>query len=162
MLEIMNIPSPFDGLDLDRELVCEFFGVFSRFEYALKESGLTRDVRGIVEPAWWRFAENMNGWLTVEPDSALAEAIDFLCDEPAQVQTGPHNWEMRALHGKMRLEHAIDAARRVRHNLFHGGKHTPHSPPGKDERLVRSALALLYSCLEQNTPLREIYMQNKF
>jgi len=36
----MNIPSPFEGLEIERELVCEFFATFSWLEFSLKERAI--------------------------------------------------------------------------------------------------------------------------
>lgn len=158
----MKIPSPFKGSGLDRELVCEFFAVFCRFEFALKEAGCVRIQGGVVQPAWWQFAEDAAGWIQVESESVLATAIQVLCEEPPEVQTGAQTWEPRGLHGESELEKAVDAARRVRNNLFHGGKHTRHSPPERDKRLIQASLQLLYGCLKQDRDLYEVYVQNQF
>lgn len=150
------VASPFDGLRIDRELVCELFAVFARFEFALKELGFIRP-GDIAEPAWRRFAEEMADSIRVYRGSELEKAIDFLCREPPQVQTGQLNWEERQLHGATKIEQSLDAVKRIRNNLFHGGKHTPHSLPGRDEQLIRSSLIVLYACLEQNEALRQAY-----
>ncbi|MEZ5463918.1 MAG: hypothetical protein R3F22_01565 [Lysobacteraceae bacterium] len=158
----MKIASPFEGLHLPEALVCEFFAVFSRFEFTLKESGHTRENRVPLEPAWWPFAEKVDSYLAVQPGSDLANAIDYLTTDIPQVQIRKDNWEARPLHGATKVERAIDAVTRVRNNLFHGGKHTPHSPAGRDEKLIRAALSVLYACLEQNDNLRNTYEQNVF
>ena len=85
-----------------------------------------------------------------------------MVDEPPLVQTAKDQWTVKNLHGGTPIEQAIDAIRRVRNNLFHGGKHTPHSPPGRDARLLRSSLMLLYACLEQDGNLRDTFEQNVF
>jgi hypothetical protein len=161
-LKDLDILSPFAGLHLDRELVCEFFAVFSRFEFSLKETGNCREIRGLVEPAWWGYAEKVAELVTVEPGSPLEEAISYLCDEPPLFQLSAHRWGHRALHGICRFEQAIDAAKQVRNNLFHGGKHTQHSPSGRDNRLVKSSLTILYACLEADAEIRDVYIQNQF
>ncbi|ROM16902.1 hypothetical protein BK643_13985 [Pseudomonas protegens] len=158
----MEIPSPFDGLHLNRELTCEFFAVFSRFEFALKESGFVREGRGSIEPAWRRYAEDVAKLLIVERGSLLDKSINYLCAEPPLFQVGAQRWEHRALHGNSKLEQAIDAAKQVRNNLFHGGKHTPHSPPGRDNKLVKSSLVVLYACLTADEKTRDVYIQNQF
>jgi hypothetical protein len=54
-------------------------------------------------------------------------------------------------------ERAIEAAKRVRNNLFHGGKHI-HSKPGRDEKLVRCSLTILQACLNLHEGLgRKFY-----
>lgn len=149
--------SPFDGLQMPRELVCEFFAVFSRFEYTLKEAGYRRGQRGLAAPAWKRFADDVGKRIQVEPGSAVEDAIKFLNDEPPLVQLEDGSWRDEKLEGDTAASRAIDAACRVRHNLFHGGKHTPHSPAGRDEKLVRCSLALLDACLEQDHNLHAVF-----
>ena len=145
------VRSPFDGLKIPRDLVCEFFAFFARFEFALKEHGYGHAKRGrYAAPDWNRFAADSAGWLTVDPGSPLAEAIAFLVGQPPQVQRWPGlHWEAEALRGQHNTERALHAACRVRNNLFHGGKHPPHSNPGCDEALVHAALCLLHHCIDQ-------------
>jgi hypothetical protein len=158
----MAIASPFDGLDLPQALACEFFAVFSRFEFTLKESGFIRTNRGYAEPAWRDFSSSIKKSLQVDVGSDLESAIAYLVDKPPFVQTAKDQWTAKDLHGATSIEQALDATTRIRNNLFHGGKHTPHSPHGRDERLIRSSLKLLYACLEQNGNLRNTYEQNVF
>lgn len=162
MLKPMSIPSPFEGLEIERELVCEFFATFSRLEFSLKELGYSRNERGVISPAWRRFSVGVAENVHIEPGSDLSRAIDFLCNEPPLVQVNAREWEFRDLHGEREVEKAIDAACRVRHNLFHGGKHTPHSPPRRDQRLVESAQTVLLACIASCPQLQEIYAQNRF
>jgi len=158
----LSIRSPFNGLRIPQAVVCEFFGVFSRFEFALKESYFLIPGKIRAEPDWRRFGRQAGQWLVVPPRSDLEGAIAYLNDDAPLVQTREDGWQSKALHGDTAVARALDAARRVRHNLFHGGKHTPHSPDGRDEKLVRCALAILMACLEQNEDLRAIFEQTEF
>lgn len=152
----MRMPSPFDSLQMPRELACEFFAVFSRFEYALKESGfLYVNRNGRAAPDWDSFAAAVT--LQFIPTSELAQAIDFLNHEPPQIQTSAYNWQHVPLRGATPVAMALDAAQRIRNNLFHGGKHTLHSPPGRDEALVQAAIVVLLGCISQNNSLRAAY-----
>ena len=157
----MTPASPFDGLQMPRELVCEFFAVFSRFEFTLKESRFVSVSRfGRATPDWNRFASKTGPKLVAQKGTKLDDAIAYLTSEPPQVQTAAQNWSQQPLTGSTLGEKAIAAAQRVRNNLFHGGKHTPHSPPGRDEKLVRLALVVLYACLEQDANLRQTFEQH--
>ncbi len=134
-----------------------------RFEFALKEEGYLHLNRfGRVAPNWDEFSDSMEEALAIQHESALDDAIDFLTVEPPQVQTGACSWSNVPLRGAGRVAQALDAVQRVRHNLFHGGKHTPHSPPGRDERLVRSSLLVLHGCLSADRNLQETYEQHFF
>lgn len=158
----MTISSPFIGLRIPPELVCHFFAVFARFEFTIKEHGYVNMYHGYASPAWWRFADNVAKYLQVSAGSELATAIDFLNNNAPQVQIDAHEWEHKSLHGSTNIARAVDAACRVRNNLFHGGKHTPHSPDGRDEKLLRQSLVVLFACLEQCDLLRTTYNETTF
>lgn len=154
--------SPFDGLQIPPDLACEFFAVFSRFEFALKDSGyyyVNRRGRAVAD--WDRYYAYANATIRTDTDPELTAAVQYLTDGPPQVQVAPTQWNqsLPLRGGPGAIGTALDAANRVRNNLFHGGKHTPHSPPDRDERLVRSALYLLYSCLNQDHQLADAYEQ---
>ena len=158
--------SPFEHLQLPRNLVCEFFGVFSRLEFALKESNFSRANRHFrATPDWERFGEKIGELLVSKTDAAVRDAISYLLQEPPQVQVVENNsvqWKVVALRGRSAGERAIDAIQRVRNNLFHGGKHSPHSPVGRDEKLVRAALAVLEASVQLNKELLFNYENSKF
>lgn len=154
----MTVTSPFDSLQMPRDLVCEFFAVFSRFEFALKESGFVYANRnGRAAPDWDAFSAVAAGSLQFASDPALFQAINFLNREPPQVQISAFEWQLDPLRGVAPIATALDAAQRVRNNLFHGGKHTPHSPPARDEALVRASLTVLLACVAQIPKLKAAY-----
>jgi len=141
------VRSPYDFMNVPAQLVSDFFAFFSRMEYALKAAGYVRGVRGRATPDWRRFGEVVAPQLDAVREQVILDAVAYLTNEPPLVQT-LKGWEHRVLKGNGRGERAIDAAQRVRHNLFHGGKHTPESKPGRDLRLVESAYVVLKAALE--------------
>lgn len=146
----MPLRDPFEDLAVPRELVMDFFGCFCRCEYAMKETSYRREEHGgWAAPAWQRLANDAGGWLAVTPGSALEAAIHTLISEPPLLQSFSGGWLAAPLRGASPVANAIDAAQRVRNNLFHGGKHTPEARPGRDEELVRAALTLLRELVEQ-------------
>ena len=154
--------SPFDGLQMPARLACDFFAVFSRFEFALKDSGYYYvNRRGRAAADWDRYFSLANATVLDDADSELFESVQYLMAEPPQVQVAPDQWDQNVplRGGPGSIGTALDAACRVRNNLFHGGKHTPHSPPGRDEKLVRSSLCLLRACLKQDRQLAAAYEQ---
>lgn len=154
----MALVDPFDGVAVPRGLVAEFFAVFARCEYAMKETGYKRDDHGIAAPAWQRLANDAAAWLDVPPGSEVALAIALLTGDPPKIQSFADGWQSSPLRGANAIAQAIDAATRVRHNLFHGGKHTPEAEAGRDEQLVRAALTLLVALVELcPTDLRGAY-----
>jgi hypothetical protein len=154
---MISIPSPFDGLQISRDRVCEFFAVFSRFEYSLKEIGYVWNQRGRATPDWKRFANEANSWLVISSGSSTEDAVKFITTEPPLVQLADRSWKLASLKGQTEIANAILATCRVRHNLFHGGKYTGHSPVGRDERLIESSMIILMACLEQNHDLRSAF-----
>ena len=144
----MALVDPFDGIAVPKDLVAEFFAVFSRCEYAMKETGYNRDDHGIASPAWQRLANDAVTWLDVSPGSDVAQAIALLTGYPPKLQSFSDGWKSSPLRGGNVIAHAIEAATRVRHNLFHGGKHTPEEELGRNEQLVRAALTLLVALID--------------
>lgn len=128
-MEPLSIRSPFEGLDVPEPLVFQFFAVFSRFEYTLKEAGYLQRGKIVALPAWWDFEKELAHRLVVEPGTELEAAISYLNAEPPLVQTRLNGWQPWLLHGTSDIARAIDAACRVRNNLFHGGKHPLIRPP---------------------------------
>lgn len=145
------VKSPFEDLQIDAALVCEFFGVFARFEYAMKATSYCAGDRfGNALPDWRELKEKLGQLVSeVETDQVVA-AIAYLLEEPPQVQMcvdGRPEFIERELEGENSGAQAIEAAKRVRNNLFHGGKHTPHSAPERDTSLIQASLAVIGACL---------------
>ncbi|PTB17603.1 hypothetical protein C9I57_27060 [Trinickia symbiotica] len=154
----MVLVDPFDGVAVPRDLITEFFAVFARCEYAMKETSYKRDDHGIAAPAWLRLADEAAVWLDVPSGSDVALAIALLTSDPPKLLYFVDGWKSSPLRGANPIAQAIDAATRVRHNLFHGGKHTPEAEAGRDEQLVRAALTLLVELVDQcPTDLRGAY-----
>lgn len=146
---------PFDFIAVDRQLVCEFFAVFSRVEYALKEGGYVREDQDYAAPAWRRFAKECRFELTA--DNPTHVAVGYLVNYPPEVQTPRLKWEKKPFWGTTDHARAIESMLRVRNNLFHGGKSRPNTADGRDEQLIRHSLQLLYELINQNEQLRIDY-----
>lgn len=150
-----------EQLEFPYELACELFAVFSRFEYALKEAGYYRAGRNnAAEPDWERFGQEITQEFERRLAGEVADAVAYLKQEPPSrqvVQHGTLNWQALVLPNAAEAVKALLSVRIVRNNLFHGGKHTPHSPPGRDEKLVRAALVILKACLAAHNAVRTEY-----
>lgn len=150
--------SPFDDLQIGADLVCHFFASFARFEYAMKATQYGRADRFGNAVADWNALKSELGKV-IEPTltGSAREAIDYLLAEPPQVQKfidGQATFQAVPLSGDNLGAKAISAAKRVRNNLFHGGKHTPHSSPDRDTKLIEAALAVLEACICVDPSLR--------
>jgi hypothetical protein len=139
----MPLTDPYTTLAVPKALVADFLGIFARCEYAMKETAYKRDDHGIAAAAWQRLANEAGGWLQVPVGTGLDGAIDALTSDPPRLQAFAGGWQSTPLPGANRIAQAVNAAVRVRHNLFHGGKHSPEASPGRDAQLVESALILL-------------------
>jgi hypothetical protein len=150
--------SPFDDLQISRGLVCELFASFARFEYAMKAIGYCRSDRyGNALPDWDRFKAEWGEAINPTESERGADDIAFLLAEPPEIQKfvdGRAVFRPQEFREEGEGAKALEAAKRVRNNLFHGGKHTCHSPPERDTKLIRGALAVLDLCLSRESELR--------
>lgn len=147
--------SPFEDLQIDPGLVCEFFAAFARFEYAMKATRYCDgDRHGNARPDWVTLKSELGEAISL--DEAAQGAIVYLLAEPPMIQKlvdDRAEFRGEPLAGDNQGAQAIEAAKRVRNNLFHGGKHTPHSPPERDTELVCTALTILQACLSADSDL---------
>lgn len=150
--------SPFDDLQIAPELVCRFFASFARFEYAMKASGYGRADRfGNAVADWQALKAALGNAIESGLCGRTKETVEILLAEPPQVQKfidGQAIFRAEPLSGDNLGAQAITAAKRVRNNLFHGGKHTPHSSPDRDSKLIEAALAVLEACICVDPRLR--------
>src|SRR6267142_326743 len=137
----------------DRQLAWQFFVFFSRFEYALKRCPryLTRN----AGPHWDRFSSDHSAKFQRNSSQALEVAIAYFKKLPPKKQEqidGQLTWAEPEGYDEIEpiLVWLLIAVRRVRNNLFHGGKF-----PGflvldasRDRDLVSNAIVILYACLE--------------
>jgi hypothetical protein len=140
----------------DRTLVADFFITFSRFEYALKRSGYLRQDKANVNPDWDAFGTRDENKRSFDSDASadLRQAVEYLLKHPPQkqIRTGKDSFEYRTrpLRGQSGLHEAVLAIRRVRNNLFHGGKfHDGHVEDlARNTDLLRHSLMLLEHILK--------------
>jgi hypothetical protein len=149
MSEISN--QIFETLGPDKEIALEFFAVFSRFECALKCCGYVTGREGKeAKPDWDKYADDL------EKDSKLKKEIEeeaakyILVEKPKkQIKKGKKlDWDDKADESGLKLIFIL--IRRVRNNLFHGGKYKCQISPydkRRDEKLIRTCLIILYICL---------------
>lgn len=152
------------GLRADRESVFEFFVVFSRFEYALKRSRFARGDATQIDPGWDQFANAINTSLLQNPLPQLAEAIDYLINEPPRKQVyAPDlpDWAAacNGTNSTVNAQRLLCLTRAVRNNLFHGGKYPtgPVYDTARDEQLLRHCLVLLNECLKLDQEVNDYF-----
>ena len=147
-----------------REIVFEFFIVFSRFEYALMRSGfINGDHRGVYAN-WDRFAATEKDNFNPDQTPELQEAVTYFQNRPPRKQIVEEEdlvWinTPRPDNEPLLLTLTV-LIRRVRNNLFHGNKISDllerYSPRNRD--LLRYSIVILYSFLDLNSHVRNVFL----
>lgn len=142
------------------QLAERLFLVFSRTEYALKASGFNNG-DGPAEVNWRNFAIAVENLIQDPSSKELIEAIEFFLNAPPKKQVivgGVIQWEVSVPQTDSCADKLLVYVRRVRNNLFHGGKFNGHwFDPERSEPLLRHSLTILLSCVEFVPSVREAY-----
>ena len=148
---------------LDRDLLLEFFMLFSRFEYALKRSGrYARAGRNdSAEPNWELFASDASGaWLSGQgPNSAAVRALVSAPPRRQVFRDGALGWADPPAASAESLTDVLRLVKTVRNNLFHGGK----QPDGdidevsRNSTLLRASLLVLRTCVSLVPAVEEAF-----
>lgn len=149
----------------DRHLAWHFFVFFSRFEYALK-----RDVRYLKSgvdhavPYWDGFAADYNEVFQSTMSPPLVTAVEYFKLHPPRQQLRSNlgmDWSEPSIYdGKeILLKWVLCMVRRVRNNLFHGGKFPliPMPDPSRDRELLINAMVILNACLALDTKIMRLF-----
>ncbi|MGY4725124.1 hypothetical protein [Burkholderia pyrrocinia] len=145
------------------DLLIGFTGVFSRYEYALKNSGFAKGGGSKVDPDWDAFARSIAAEFDKLDVPGFREAVIYLVTSPPRKQVlGSHGieWKVSPPDGALRASvQALLMVRRVRNNLFHGGKFWMPDGEGRarNEKLVKSSLAILLACLPLHARVRATF-----
>lgn len=137
-----------------------FFKLFAQFEYALKALGYGRAGNAdTAEADWDRFANAAGGALLREEAPAIVAARNYLFDHPPRRQVwigGAVYW--RTVSNSERSPQILFAhIRRVRNNLYHGGKFNGRwIEPDRSEELITTALLLLQHLQRTDAELRDV------
>jgi hypothetical protein len=153
----MNVRS----LEPDSELVREFFVEFARFEYALKRAGFHCG-EGKARADWTKFAETVAEVLEKPASEALRAAVEYYLEEPPKrqvVRGGQLAWEESEPCTKLKADKILIYVRRVRNNLFHGGKFRGEwfENPPRSETLIKHGLEILRVCRSASRDVDEAF-----
>lgn len=145
--------------ELDR-LAGEMFQTFSRFEYALKAAGFHTG-EGEANSNWRGFALTVPNIFDDPQDQALKNAVAYLLAHPPKKQMIEGNvltWKEVAPETDLKSDEVLIYVRRVRNNLFHGGKFNGHwFEPQRSKELLHHALVILRACLAASDNVRAAY-----
>lgn len=148
-----------DNNDLDA-LAAELFHVFSRTEYALKASGFNNG-DGEAKANWQSFAKAVEALIANPPSSDLRAAIDFILSAPPKKQMiidGVITWQVVEPSTSSQADKLFQYVRRVRNNLFHGGKFNGHwFSPERSAPLLKCSLIVLRAAVEVVPKVRKAY-----
>jgi hypothetical protein len=138
----------------------EVFVTFARCEYALKAAGFHKG-DGVAEPNWQDFAASVLIIFDNPPYADLKEAVEYICHHPPKrqmIKDGNLVWEDAAANTNLQSDLVLTYVRRVRNNLFHGGKFNGRwFAPERCELLLRHCLTILHACLDASEEVREAY-----
>ncbi len=150
-----------DTIDAEnKDLIDEFFYTFMHFEYALKSVpkylGGNLDL-GDAKAEWDDFSRDVTPIFDKNKSKEIQEATDFLLGNPPKKQINDH----RNLRFIPALPPGSDTCklsiyiRRVRNNLFHGGKFLREDALNRDFELIRFSLIVLKEWAEIIPEVRE-------
>lgn len=141
-------------------LAAKLFHVFSRTEYALKASGFNNG-DGPAKANWQQFAFAIEDSVANPQTAELRDAIDFIFNAPPKMQMivgGVIDWTDVEPNTNSSADKLLQYVRRVRNNLFHGGKFNGHwFAPERSEPLLRHSLVILTAVVEAVPQVRDAY-----
>lgn len=146
--------------DLD-QLAFRFFKVFAQYEYALKAMGYGRaknKKNDAAEADWDRFANEVGAVLLKKQDANIADAVKYLLLHPPKQQVWINDtvgWkDVRNDESSPQILFAH--IRRVRNNLYHGGKFNERwIAPDRSYELISKSLLLLEYLAQSDQPLKD-------
>lgn len=146
--------------DALNDLAGELFTTFARFEYALKAAGFHKG-DGAAESDWRSFAKSVSG-LFDDPDAPpLKDAVQYILHHPPKkqiVEGGKLAWAVAAPSTDLRSDLVLTYVRRVRNNLFHGGKFNGRwFEPQRSEQLLKHSLTILHACLAASNDVNDAF-----
>jgi hypothetical protein len=138
------------------------FRVFARCEYALWAAGYHQG-EGTAQPDWTGFATAVEPILANCEDAELQAAIAYFNARPPKkqvVRDDVLDWSEEPPQAVSEADRVLLYVRRVRNNLFHGGKFNGRwFEPQRSEELLRHSLVILDACVKGSPPVREAYEQ---
>lgn len=142
--------------ELDR-LAIDLFVKFARVEYSLKAAGFHMG-DGDAKPDWDALAAEISGKLESYP--TLTDAVTYISKHPPKKQVIVKNvlsWDEQQT-APSNTQELLMYVRRVRNNLFHGGKFNGKwLNPERNKDLLSHTLCILVGCLEASPRLKRAF-----
>lgn len=148
-------------IEIMEQLACEMFQVFAKFEYCLKAAGYcVAGPGGDAKPDWKRFAQELPIQLVASDDIAVKNAVTYIFAHPPKKQVfnnGALQWSDASPQGDGN-DLILLYVRRVRNNLFHGGKFNGvFFAPDRSQKLLQHSIVVLFACIMASPAILEAY-----
>ena len=141
-------------------LCYEFFREFSRYEYCLKACGLHHKIKD-AKANWDEYAKQVSEIINNTTDPELIAAITYFKEHPPKQQIIEDDslvWDDSLPQEKDLAKFLFLLIRRVRNNLFHGGKFNGKwFEPERSEALLQHGLVILRHCGTRHSEVSKAY-----
>jgi hypothetical protein len=149
---------------LDRELVLDFFLTLSRIEFALKVTNYAQGNTSRAKPDWDKFGRDIKDHFNIKRDEKLEASCNYYLKLPPQKQIFQNSkltWVDAIPEGLSDPELLLVYVRRVRNNLFHGGKYNiqARDETERNEELLKSGISILHEALKCESNVWGAYQQ---
>jgi hypothetical protein len=142
------------------DIALDFFKTFARFEYALKDADYHCG-NGEAKPDWCKFAKSVETLFEESSSEELRAAMKYFMNDPPKkqvVKDGKLDWDDCRPSGNLKSDLVLTYVRRVRNNLFHGGKFHKHLLNSeRNEKLMTYSLVVLKHCLQASPKVDQFY-----
>ena len=122
---------------------------------------LVRGVHYELMIVGWVLPGLMGAYVQTPDSEELSEAIEFVLDQPPKKQVicnGAIQWSGAVPNQRLKADNLLVYVRRVRNNLFHGGKFNGNwFEPERSEKLIQSCLIILKACVNHVEDTRNAY-----
>lgn len=141
----------------------QFFFRFSRAEYALKASRFLQN-SGEAKADWDKYANNIRDTFDANRTEELKNAVKYIKENPPKkqvVENGQLAWQQtdnESMHLALFLNVMV---RRIRNNLFHGGKFQNGASDdiSRDLQLINSANIILLEMVGLHDEVKHYFEQ---
>jgi len=140
-------------------LCSDFLMLYSRFEYALKESGYLQG-RGNAMASMKDFLTNIEDHFNPEVDNNLNHSVNYILNHPPRKQMKLDErlvWRDQEFNGSL-IQELGEYVRRIRNSLMHGAKfHGQIREGGRNWRLLTSAMFIVEHWINLDDSVRDSF-----
>ena len=138
----------------------EFFKLFARTEYSLKAAGFHCG-NGNATANWENFALSIDEKFTSVTTDGFKKAVKYIKEHPPKKQIISNDsieWLTTLPQSKCEADLILLYIRRVRNNLFHGGKFNGHwFEPERSEELITHSITILHKAVSLSVNVKTAF-----